>query len=208
MKTHFVSGVKYSLAIMVAVVIIVGCGAKPSTIPVQPPVKEKPVEGSSLAAQKNPQAGIERHGHERHALVKPGAAVSLKNPEPFFAAVPGTYEYPLALLSSVREGKMIVDVSTSEGLAIVSSVQHFEFALHERGDYSLPLVIKASKEGRFYIQLQVSVIIGEQRSARALAAIVQVGEPAVKANKAAPNGTGPEAESVISLPAQETISPR
>lgn len=208
MKTHFVSGVKYSLAIMVAVVIIVGCGAKPPAIPVQPPLKEKPVEGSSSAAEKNSRTGIERHGHERHALVKPGAAVSLKNSEPLFVAVPGTYEYPLALLSSVREGKMRVDVSTSEGLAIVSSAQHFEFALQERGDYSLPLVIKASKEGRFYIQLQVSVIIGEQRSSRALAAIVQVGEPAVKANKAAANGTGPEVESVISLPAQETISPR
>lgn len=169
-------------------------------------VNAKNTEISSSANGKNPHQ--KNNDHQPHSLAKPGAAVSLKNSEPLYAAVPGVYEYQLQLLSPSHEGKMTVEASTSDGLVIVSSARHFEFELQEGSEYSVPLTLNASAEGRFYIQLHVSITSDEQTSSRVIAAILQVGEAAVKAEKAAATGLAKDAESVISLPAQETISPR
>jgi hypothetical protein len=72
----------------------------------------------------------------------------------------------------------------------------------------VPLTINASAEGRFYIQLHITITADGQKSSRVIAAILQVGEPGVKAQKASTKGAGQELKTVISLPAQETISPR
>jgi len=141
-------------------------------------------------------------------LVKPGAAVGLRDKQPLTAEAPGTYEYQLQLISPKHKGKMTVDVSTSDGITIISPERHFEFALQERGEYSVPLTINASAEGRFYIQLHVSIAVEGQSASRVIAAILQVGEPAVKVQKAAAKTTAKDSDAVISLPAQETISPR
>jgi hypothetical protein len=172
----------------------------------QSQMNAKNTEISSSANEKNPHQ--KNNDHQPYSLAKPGAAVSLKNSEPLYAAAPGVYEYQLQLLSPSYEGKMTVEASTSDGLVIVSSARHFEFELQEGGEYSVPLTLNASAEGRFYIQLHVSITVDGHTSSRVIAAILQVGEPAVKAEKAAAKGSAQEAEPVISLPAQETISPR
>lgn len=169
-------------------------------------VNAKNTEISSSVNEKNPHQ--KNNDLQPHSLAKPGAAVSLKNSEPLYAAVQGVYEYQLQLLSPSHEGKMTVEASTSDGLVIVSSARHFEFELQEGREYSVPLTLNASAEGRFYIQLHVSITSDGQTSSRVIAAILQVGEAAVKAEKAAAKGLAKDAESVISLPAQETISPR
>lgn len=143
---------------------------------------------------------------QNHSLGKPGAAVSLSNARPLTASTPGVYEYSLQLVSPVHDGKMVVDVSVSDGITIVSPERHFEFALHEMGEYRVPLTLNVSTIGRFYIQLHVSINTDEQSSSRVIAAILQVGEPTVKAQKAAAKNT--DTNEVILLPAQETISPR
>jgi len=191
--------------IIFACIAILGAREKTKDTPEQSQLDAKNTEINSSASGKNPQP--KNNGHQ-HSLAKPGAAVSLKNSEPLYAAVPGVYEYQLQLLSPHREGKMTTNVSTSDGLAIVSSAHHFGFELHEGGEYSVPLTIDASAEGRFYIQLHISITVDGQTSSRVIAAILQVGEPVVKMQKATTKSSGQEAEAVISLPAQETISPR
>lgn len=145
--------------------------------------------------------------NDTHSLVKPGAPVSLGNKQPLTAATPGTYEYRLQLLSPVDKGKMAVSVTADDGITIVSSPQHFEFSLQEGAEYWLPLTIHAYAEGRFYIQLQVSIFTDGQSSSRVIAAILQIGE-SVKMQKAAAKSTRETTEGIISLPAQESISPR
>ena len=148
------------------------------------------------------------NGSQHQPLVKPGAAVSLKSSQPLTASGPGVYEYQLQLLSPIHTGKMSVNVAAGEGFEIVSSARLFEFELQESGEYRVPLTINASAEGRFYIQLHVSITTDGQSSSRVVAAILQVGEPAVKAQKTAEKSTREDNGAVISLPAQETISPR
>lgn len=194
--------------IIFASIAYLGSRERTPDISEQLQINTKNAEMSSSANTKNPHVKNESNDHQQHALVKPGAAVSLKNSELLYAAVPGVYEYQLQLLSPNHEGEMTVDVSTSDGLALVSSVRHFAFELQEGGEYRVPLTINASAEGRFYIQLHVSITVNGQSSSRVIAAILQVGETTVKAQKAATKSSAQEAEAVISLPAQETISPR
>lgn len=168
-------------------------------------------ESTSEVASANTQHAHAKSdkGHQQYQpLVKPGAAVSLNSTKPLAASVPGVYEYQLQLISPIHAGKMTVNVAVGEGFEIVSSPRQFEFALQEGGEYQVPLTINAVTVGRFYIQLHVSITANDQSSSRVIAAILQVGEPAVKAEKAATKSTREEEAPVISLPAQETISPR
>lgn len=209
MSNMSVSYLEFFAAIIIfACIALVGSGEKTPSTPEQSPVIAKNTENASAVNEKNPHLENENNNRQQHSLVKPGAAVSLKNSEPLYAAVPGVYEYQLQLLSPNHEGKMTVDVSTSDGLAIISPAHHFEFELEEDGEYRVPLTITAGAEGRFYIQLHISIVADGQTSSRVIAAILQVGESTVKAQKAAAKSAGQEAETVISLPAQETISPR
>lgn len=148
----------------------------------------------------------QKHTHLKQVHPKPGAAVSLKNSQPLYAANPGVYDYQLQLISPSKTGTITVVTSASDGVMIVSPEREVAFQLQEFGEYVLPLTVNASTEGRFYIQLQVTISEGEHSSKRAIAAILQVGEPVIKAQKA--EGRSSAVDGVISLPAQETISPR
>jgi len=198
----------FAAIIIFACIAIYGSGSYSPDDSVQSSSIAKSSAGVESKDEKKPLIESEKRAHQQQSLVKPGAAVSLKNSEPLYAALPGVHEYQLQLLSPVHAGKMTVDVSTSDGLALVSSVHHFEFDLQEGGEYEVPLTLNASAEGRFYIQLHVSVTANGQSSSRIIAAILQVGETTVKVQKEAVTSATHEAETVISLPAQETISPR
>lgn len=146
--------------------------------------------------------------HQTHSLVKPGAAVKLKNTEPLFFAAPGVYEHSLVLVSTSQTGKMAIDLSSSEGVDIVSPARHFEFELQADSEYQVPLTLSATADGRFYVQLHISIEADGVTETRVIAAIVQVGNPVVKVQKVTTTSSTKKADAVISLPAQETISPR
>lgn len=185
------------------------CESKPDSQPVS--AKQIVVEADSSVASAHAKHAHGKSGEElqqHQHLVKPGAAVSLKTPQPLTVSGAGVHEFQLQLISPLHTGKMTVNVAPGEGFEIVSSQRQFDYELQEGGDYQVPLVINASAEGRFYIQLHVSITTDGQSSSRVVAAILQVGEPAVKAQKAAAKSTREDDEAIISLPAQETISPR
>ncbi|HSC66398.1 MAG TPA: hypothetical protein VLC79_01810 [Cellvibrio sp.] len=184
----------------IAAIIIVGCvamygsGRKSSDAVIKS-------EGDSKVAEK-------RMAQENHAVAKPGAAVRLKDTEPLKAAQPGKHEYQLQLISPVRKGKMTVDVSSSDNSVVILSSDDFEFALEEAGEYLLPLALNVSNQGRFYIQLQISISSDDQPEpiTRVISVILQVGEPEIKMRKAAAPISADGSEGIIVLPAQETIS--
>lgn len=170
-------------------------------------VNERAVEASSLGETSAPNVS-KKDLHKTHALVKPGAAVKLKNTEPVYFATPGVYEHSLVMVSPSHPGKMTVEVSTSEGVGIVSSTRHFEFELQAHSEYQLPLVLNVSDYGRYYVQLNVTIDTEDTSETRVIAAILQVGDAIVKTQKAAATSAAKEGGAIISLPAQETISPR
>lgn len=146
--------------------------------------------------------------HKTHALAKPGAAVKLKNTEPVYFAAPGVYEHSLVMVSPSYPGKMTVEVSTSEGVDIVSSTRRFEFELQADSEYQLPLALNVSDYGRYYVQMKVTIDTEAASETRVIAAILQVGDAIVKTQKATTTSTAKGGDAIISLPAQETISPR
>ena len=142
------------------------------------------------------------------SIGKPGAAVSLRNSQPLQLPATGVQDVVVQLMSPVYQGVMHVSVSSNEDIAIVSAQKEFEFTLVEQGDYQLPLTLNIATAGRHYLHLQVVINTKEQTQARAIAVIVQVGEPVLKTQKTDFERAAEVGEQVISLPAQETISPR
>ncbi|MEN0039010.1 MAG: hypothetical protein AAGC78_18165 [Cellvibrio sp.] len=181
-------------------ILLVLCGLSACrSEPTSPETELQPKTKNELSAED-----AEKH----HKRVKPGAAVSLKDSSPLHASVPGAYEYHLSLISPVSAGEMTVVASAGDGIAILSPITQFEFALQDGGEYVIPLTINAAQEGRFYIQLHVTVKTGEQSVSRVIAVILQVGDTPVTKQKASVNSSDAQSDSVIVLPAQETISPR
>jgi hypothetical protein len=194
--------------IILSCIFMYGIGNKSPDNSAQSPTVMKSSEGTNSSDKKNAHTKSKTPAHQPHPMVKPGAAVSLKSTEPLYAPAPGVYEYQLQLVSPNHTGSMTINVTTDDGVTIVSPEHRFEFVLQEGGEYKLPLTLNAGAEGRFYIQLQVSTVVAGQTSMRAITAILQVGAPMGKMQKTMTNGSAGKSDSVISLPAQETISPR
>ena len=209
MNNMSISYLEFLVAVIIlSCILLFGIRASSPDNSTQSPSVVKSAAEVSSGDKNNEQMKAEKSVHQLHSRVKPGAAVSLKNIEPLYAPAPGVHEYQLQLVSPNHIGAMTVDVSTSDGVTIVSPERRFEFTLQEGGEYLLPLTVDADSEGRFYIQLYVTIEINGQISARAIAAVLQVGEPAMKAQKTTSGDSAGKSDSVISLPAQETISPR
>lgn len=146
------------------------------------------------------------HQHQKH--VKPGAAVGLKDSTPLFAPAPGSYEYQLSLISPLHTGNMTVVALAGEGITILSPVTRFEFVLENNGEYVFPLTINAAQEGRYYIQLHMSIVVDGQPASRVIAVILQVADSPVTKQKVSIKRSDANSDGVIVLPAQETISPQ
>ncbi|WP_039914072.1 hypothetical protein [Cellvibrio mixtus] len=162
----------------------------------------------SLSACDTPDTQVSpaQKSEPRTHLAKPGASITLKTPQPFFLDTPGVGNFELVLSAPPMGGVMQVDVTAGAGLELVSSPGHFEFLLTRETDYKLPIQINAPAIGRYYVNLQASIIQNGQRDSRVITAIVQVGSPVAKPQKGG-NGKSVGADGIISLPAKETIQP-
>lgn len=201
MNNMSVSYVQFFVAIIIlSSIIIYGYGKRPSSDSGSPTTainrSEEANSSNAIATKKS------------HPIAKPGAAVNLKSTEPLYAAAPGVYEYQVQLVSPNNSGKMVVNVSVNDGITIVSPEHKFEFELRDNGEYVVPLKLYANSTGRFYIQLNIAIVADEKSSKRVITAILQVGEPVVRAQKMATKSAAGGEQTVIPLPAQETISPR
>lgn len=141
---------------------------------------------------------------KQKTVAKPGASVSIKNPQPLVVSGVGVHQLTIVVASPSYPGAINIRLSGSDGLQLLSSPQDFRFELNEQGEYQLPVTVNAQSEGRHYVRLHVAIAQGEQLETRAVSLIVQVGEPAVRAKKL----QAPVSDAVITLPAQETVSPR
>lgn len=142
---------------------------------------------------------------EKHA--KPGAGIKLLNPQPFFVTSPGVENLELQLATTADNGILQIDLTASEGLELVSTQAHYEFQLEKKGTYKLPVQISTMKQGRYYLNIKAKISTDSEQKHRALAAIVQVGEPAAKMLKNSASKAPTDHESIIEMPASEKITP-
>lgn len=175
------------VTLILLLVVVVGCS--------------KPLPGEAQAnAQLAPAV-------KTSTKAKPGAAVELSN-SPYFLESPGVSSLDLQLVSAKEFERMEVEVSSGDGLEILSGPNRFEFGGEQgaRKNHSIPLTISVSKEGRFYINLHIALYSQGRRENRVVVGIVQVGGRVVRANKhqgAAVDEANTPA--IIDMPAQETV---
>lgn len=180
--------------LLLSVLLIAGCSNEAAST--KPSLDNVPVVEQPSDHQKRPT------DHDKTHRGKPGADVKLLENvvhrlEPGVAA-----EVVPTLTADYQEGLMTVSLTGSDGLHILEGETHYTFPLTQRNEYPLPLRLLASEPGRYYIQMQITVDQQGRRTARALSAIVQVGDEGrteTGRQKAADPGD------VIRLPASETI---
>lgn len=143
--------------------------------------------------------------HGQKTATKPGASVSIRNTQPIVLNSVGLHDIELVLNSPGYPGTISVSVTSSKGVSILSTTAPVLFPLTENGEYRLPISASIEQEGRHYIRLNVAVTSNDITEKRVVSAIVQVGSVHPKLQKAAP---AIDSDEVISLPAQERVSPQ
>lgn len=144
-----------------------------------------------------------------HKTAKPGAMVSLATPSLVEISENQKVPVTVELKTTVRSGKMEVDISALDGLQLLTENKRFGFTLNGADTYSIPVDLIAIKQGRYYVNLAVSIDDGETVMMRTLAVIVQAGkviqvnrEQKTQFSLKSSDGSN---ENIIIMPAQETI---
>ncbi len=137
---------------------------------------------------------------------KPGAAIKMISDSQVFVK-----PNDIALVELVLDVREIADVLTielspSEGLALVDTQGMQMIRLQPDLPAKIPVKIRASQNGRYYLNIHATLTGSDIALARNFALIVQAGD-AHKADEAgALQLQKPAGEQLIVLPAQETIS--
>lgn len=152
-------------------------------------------EKSSATSQPNK---IGTHTKE----VKPGAAVKLISSP--IISINANELVQIELLLDVKEssGTLSLEFSPTNGLSLLdtNALQNFHFS--QATTINIPVKVRANSNGRYYLNIHVSIDNGDSLSTRNLALIVQVGAEVEKSTQLKKMSN----ENVISMPAQETIS--
>ena len=138
--------------------------------------------------------------------IKPGAQVSLDSPTLVSINPNQATNINLSLKTPATLGKMHVDIIPGDGLQLLNTTSSYNLTLDGSANYPFVAQLLAPNNGRFYLNLHISLDNGETISSRALAVIVQVGpsvEESLQSNKLLKTSTS---EHVISLPAEETVT--
>lgn len=138
--------------------------------------------------------------HEKH--LKPGADLRLQSDSIIFIKRDEIVSTNIILATNEASGRLILDLSVSEGLELLDTPKQINTELNETKLINIPIKLHAVRDGRFYVYLQASLNNGESLSSRSLALIVQAGPEIQKTIQF----QKPAGENVISMPAQETQS--
>ena len=145
------------------------------------------------------------HATTHKKEVKPGTAVSLASANLVTINANQTTAIIVLLKAQAAAGTIHVETNTSEGLQLISGEEARDLSLNPDGYYQLPVSLLALGNGRYYLNLQVTINNDEYVSSRVLAVIIQVG-PLADAINLSPKMLKPITnENLISLPAQESI---
>jgi hypothetical protein len=160
--------------------------------------------GSIIACQQ--KSGHEpnlSHPTKQKKAAKPGAAVSLASAN--MLTLTANQPSPVIVLLKANANAEIiqVEINPSEGLQLVSGAKVRDLHVDTDGLYHLPMSILASDNGRYY--LNITINNKEYSSSRALAVIIQVGALAEADTLPEKMLKSTLNESIISLPAEESI---
>lgn len=167
-----------SLLFSFIILALVGCIEKPAT----ETALSKPVQAAKTA--------------------KPGAAIKLVSNSQISIAANELLDTEIVLETMESTGELTIDFSPSQGLTLNNTNTHQTIRFNNSSAIKIPVSLLATANGRYYLNMRISLNNEDSISVRNLAMIVQAGplaEKAVKLQKTA-------SENIIVLPAQETIS--
>jgi len=133
---------------------------------------------------------------------KPGAAIKLSSSSIVFVNANELTQIDLLLDVKESSGSLNIELSATTGMEIVETQMQQSINLGASSVIKIPVKLRANVNGRYYLNIHASVNNNDLPSARNLAVIVQVGAETEKS----PPLKKITNDSVISLPAQETIS--
>lgn len=137
---------------------------------------------------------------------KPGASVSLRDSQVNLDVSGVQYAVDVDIGSAYSDGKLLLDVHASDGLHIVGGDTELVMTLSQE-IITLPYVLIAERDGRYYLYLNATVERDGQKRSRALTLIVQVGEEeaAIKNEEPGSLEKSTNEELMIVLPVKEEI---
>lgn len=133
---------------------------------------------------------------------KPGAAIKLVSNSLISITANELVHTEVVLEAMGSGGELITEFSTSQGLNLENTSTPQAIKFDSSAPIKIPVSLVATANGRYYLNMHISLNNVDAISVRNLAVIVQVGplaEKAVKLQKTA-------GENIVVLPAQETIS--
>jgi hypothetical protein len=131
---------------------------------------------------------------------KPGAPITLGSSSLVLMDVNQSTDIEIVLNAQPSDGELQIELVPTQGLELRNTQSQQKLSLNHAK--KIPVTLFASTNGRYYLNLHLSLNDQDSRSSRNLAVIVQVGpvvEESIKFKKTS-------GENVISLPAKETIS--
>lgn len=134
--------------------------------------------------------------------IKPGAPIKLISAHLIAISSNEQTHIDIVFETKVSSGELMLELSPSNGLDLLDTPIRHTISLTSSTAIKIPVNLVAVAEGRYYLNIQASLNDGDSVSARNLALIVQVGPVAGKALQLKKTS----GDSIISLPAQETIS--
>ena len=133
---------------------------------------------------------------------KPGAAIKLVSDSLISVTANEQVATEVVLETMESSGELILEFYPTQGLSLVNTSMRQTIQLDAATSIKIPIILMAAANGRYYLNMHISLHNRDTALARKLALIVQVG-PVVDRAVSHQKITG---ENVIVLPAQETIS--
>jgi hypothetical protein len=192
----FYSVIKFGLVLVVFVGLL-GCMEETVT---KSPASVKSVKSVKSAAIASTVATPIVATAEKTA--KPGAAIKLVSDSMISIAANERVPTDIVLDAMESGGELTLEFYPTQGLSVVNTSIRQTIKLDAASPIKIPIVLMAPANGRYYLNMHISLHNGDAALARKLALIVQVG-PVVDRAVSHQKITG---ENVIVLPAQETIS--
>ncbi|MFO1387633.1 hypothetical protein [Cellvibrio sp.] len=154
----------------------------------------------SGCTEKPAQSSVIEPAYKKHA--KSGAAVKLISDSIIRVSPNEIIDSELLLATGDSTGELYIALSTTEGLELLDGKRQLNVQLNDSKLVKIPVKLRALRNGRFYLHMQVTAETGGSLSSRSLALIVQSGPEVQKATQF----QKPAGENIISMPAQETRS--
>jgi len=167
--------------------------------------QESVVKEPQLAISKEPQPAADKEAQFSSNYRKPGAPIDFTHNYDGTTVAGELESFEITLSSRVKGGLKAL-VYSRDNILVGDNIEQSK-PLEVGETLVIPVTVSSPTDGKFYLNVQASSQINEQKMGRAFSLAIYVGnwEKASKSTNGQVKTTGEGKEKVIIMPAQETI---